>query len=132
MSGSMGWYMYAVIAAEVAVCTAGLRALAPPRWRQWVPFAGASLFALLDVYTVHFVALPYYTGLIAHRANDALAAFHLHGLALVGISEVLARLDAFKATVVSQSLLVALWAAYLVATFALPAVCYIQRRNPRL
>ena len=85
MSGSMGWYMYAVVAAEVAICVAGLRALSPPKWRQWVPFAGASLFALLDLYTVHFVAVPYYTGMIAHRANDALAAFHLHDLSPIGI-----------------------------------------------
>ncbi len=131
MSGSMGWYMYAVVAAEVVICTAGLRALAPPRWTPWVPFAGAGLFALLDLYTIHFVALPYYTGLIAHRANDALAAFHLHDLAPVGISGVLARLDAFKATIVTQPLLIVLWATYVVATLALPAVCYVRRRDVR-
>ena len=132
MSGSMGWYMYAVVEAEVVICTAGLRALAPPKWRPWVLFAGTSLFALLDLYTVHFVALPYYTGLIAHRANDTLAAFHLHDLTPVGVSGVLARLDAFKATIVSQPLLFALWVSYLVATFALPAVCYVRRRDSRL
>ena len=131
LSGSMGWYMYAVIAAEVAICTAGLRALAPPKWRQWVPFAGASLFGLLDLYTVHFVAMPYYAGMIAHRANDALAAFHLDALVPIGVSGMVARLDAFKATIVSQPLLVALWAAYLAATLALPAVCYACRRDAR-
>ena len=86
---------------------------------------------MLDLYTVHWVAVPYYTGLIAHRANDSLAAFHLPDLAPVGVSGVLARLDAFKATVVSEPLLVVLWAAYLAATVALPAVCYVSRRDSR-
>ena len=58
-----------------------------------------------------------------------MAAFHLRDLASVGIFGVLARLDAFKATIVSQPLLLALWAAYLVATLALPAVCCACRQN---
>jgi hypothetical protein len=96
-----------------------------------VAFAGASLFSLLDLYTLHFVAVAYYTGVIAHRADGALEAFHLHDLAPIGVSGMLTRLDAFKATIVSQPLLVALWAAYLVATLALPAVCYVWRRDAR-
>ena len=127
LSGSMGWYMYAVIGAEVALSVAGLRAVAPRKWKSCVPAAGAALFALLDLYTVHFVALPYYTGLIAHRYGGSLAAFHLSSLGSMGVSGVLTRLGAFKAGILSVPLLVALWAAYLAATMAAPVVGFLRR-----
>ncbi len=64
---SLGCYLYAVGAAEVTLCVAGLRALSPRSARRFVAPAGVALFALFDLYTLHMVALPYYTGLIAHR-----------------------------------------------------------------
>ncbi len=35
-STSMGWYMYAVIGAEVVLCCLGLRALLPQHLSAWV------------------------------------------------------------------------------------------------
>jgi hypothetical protein len=130
LSGSMGWYMYAVIAAEATLCVAGLRAVSPPKWKSWVAPIGAALFALLDLYTVHCVAMPYYTGLIAHRYGGSLAAFHLSDLGSIGVSGVLTRLGAYKAGILSAPLLVALWAAYLAATIAAPVIGFIRRQEP--
>ncbi len=66
---SMGWYLYAVIGAEAVLCAATIP-----------PVVGVVLFAALDLYAMNFVALPYYHGLIRHKASGALETFHLHGL----------------------------------------------------
>jgi hypothetical protein len=109
---SMGWYLYAVVGAEVAICMDGLRAIV----RRWAALVGAGLFALLDLYAMHFVAIPYYTGMIRHKANGALAAFHLSG---ARPGEMLARLTVFKAPAVTAAYVAALWILYLAATAAL-------------
>jgi hypothetical protein len=109
-STSMGWYLYAAIAAEVILCVAGLRRF----FRAWAAAAGVFLFALLDLYTVHVVAIPYYAGMIRHKPNGALAAFHPADW--IGLGETLRRLAAHK---LPPSLLFVLWACYLAATLAL-------------
>jgi len=119
MATSGGWYLYAVVGAEVALCLAGLCSILPARVHRWVAFGGVLLFALLDLYTVHAVAIPYYTGMIAHKATGGVAALHMADLRKVGIPGAFQRLLAYKGAVVSQSWLVALWLAYLFATLAI-------------
>jgi len=111
LAASMGWYLYAVVAAEVTLCTGGLAAV----WR-WAPAGGVALFALLDFYTIHAVAVPYYTGVIADKANGAISAIHLANWRVVEFEGTVERLTAFKAAWVSRPLMVAVWLAYLVAT----------------
>lgn len=118
---SMGCYLYAVVAAEVALCVAGLRALAPRAVRGFVAPTGVLLFALLDLYTIHMIAIPYYTGLIAHRPNGPVAAFYPGRAAL---SEVLPRLAAFKSPLLGETVLAALWIAYAAATLGLVAIAF--------
>jgi hypothetical protein len=72
ISSSAGWYLCAVIVPETILLTAGLRALTPSAALA-LPIA----FAALDLYGMIFVALPYYTGVIAHRANGTLETFHV-------------------------------------------------------
>src|SRR6266853_6347758 len=119
ISASMGWYMYALVGAEVALCVAGLRAISGERTRNWIPFIGVALFALLDLYTIHAVAIPYYTGVIAHRANSTIAALHLRDVTAIGFHSVVARLTAFKSNVVTERVLLTLWSAYALATMLL-------------
>jgi hypothetical protein len=108
----MGWYLYAVVGAEVVLATEGLRTFA----RQWAAAIGVTLFALLDLYSMHFAALPYYTGMIRHKANGALASLHLSE---AHPREMLARLAMFKAPLITPGFLAVLWLAYLTATAAL-------------
>jgi hypothetical protein len=96
---SMGWYLYAVVGAEVVLCTAGLRVFLG----GWAAAPGVVLFALLDLYATHFVAIPYYAGLIRHKPNGALEAFHIGSL---------------RALPHLLPWLVALWTLYLAATGA--------------
>ncbi len=113
---SMGYYLYAVVAAEITLCTAGWIRLVRERWSAWAPAAGAALFAALDLYAMHAVAIPYYTGLIRHKPNGALESLHgsaLHGIAL---SEILHRIAAFKAPTLSAPIVFLLWIGYLAGT----------------
>jgi hypothetical protein len=125
---SMGCYLYAVVAAEVPLCVAGLRNVVPQAARRLVAPAGVVLFALLDLYSLNMVAIPYYTGMIAHRPNGALMAFHPENAAL---GEILPRLAAFKSQLLTQPVLAFLWIAYAGSTLALIAVSFwIARTRP--
>ncbi len=119
---SMGCYLYAAVGAQTALSLAGLRAIAPAGLRRYVPLIGISLFLLLDLYTVHAVALPYYSGVIAHRPNGSIAALHAADVSRVGLAEIVTRLTAFKGGILSEWTLLALWGAYLVATGGLVAI----------
>ena len=112
LAGSMGWYMYAVVAAEVTLAIAGLRSIVPGRASRWVPAAGAGMFALLDLYTMHAVAIPYYTGMIRHRASGAMEALHWRAYEGVGAAGAVERLAVF----VPPAVLAGLWLLYLLGT----------------
>jgi len=94
---SMGYYLYGVVAAEVPLCVAGLST-----WlRRWAGPLGAAMFALLDLATMHLLALPYYAGAIRHQADGVV------------------HFARFSAMVRPHSpALVALWICYLLATLA--------------
>jgi hypothetical protein len=112
LAGSMGWYMYAVVGAEAVLCLAGLRSLAGNKGAKWMAALGAGMFALLDLYTVHGLAIPYYTGMIRHRANGSLGALHWADFQAVGAGTAVERLAVF----VPPALVAGLWLLYLLGT----------------
>jgi len=122
LAGSMGWYLDAVVAAEVVLCVAGLRRVLPARAAV---LPGAILFALLDLYTVHLVEIPYYTGMIHHKAAGGVAALHLQDWRSVGAAGALARLTAFHAG--GQTVLLVAWLGYLAGTFYLVWRCGVRQ-----
>jgi len=65
------------------------------------------------------VAIPYYTGMISHRPSGPVMAFHP---AAASLSEILPRLAMFKAPLLGQPVLAALWILYFAATIALPVI----------
>jgi Dolichyl-phosphate-mannose-protein mannosyltransferase len=95
---SMGWYLYAVIAAEVVLCAATIP-----------PIVGVVLFAALDLYATHFIALPYYAGLIHHKPTGALESFHPHSIPAPTV----------------------LWLLYIAATVILVAQAHGLQPSPR-
>ena len=129
---SGGWYLYAMVGAEVALCLAGLYSILPARVHGWAIFGGVALFALLDLYTVHAVAIPYYSGMIRHKANGAIAALHMADLRRVGVADALHRLLVFKGAVLSEPWLAVLWVAYLAGTLAVMMIAWGRSRNYRL
>ena len=108
----------------MTLCVAGLRALSPRAARRFVAPAGVALFALFDCYTLHMVALPYYTGMTAHRPGGPVSSFHP---AAANWGEFLTRLAAFKSPLLSPSGLTALWVCYAAATLGLVALSLAAR-----
>jgi hypothetical protein len=84
------------------------------------------MFALLDLYTVHALAIPYYTGMVIRKSNGGLAG--LHAAQLREYPEAFARLAAFKEGIVSPGLAAGLWALYAAATLAILYICFSARR----
>jgi 4-amino-4-deoxy-L-arabinose transferase-like glycosyltransferase len=122
-SSSAGWYLYGVIVAEILVFAAGLFALLPARLRPWILPVTTASFALLDLYTVHFLFVPYYAGLIAHRTNGALAAFVATSVRREDLWSIFSRLVANKYPL-NVPLLLVIWAFYLGATVALVVMSF--------
>ncbi len=118
---SQGWYLYCLVVAEVLIIVSGLIAISPVRLRPWIVPAATISFILLDLYTVHFLFIPYYSGLTAHRADGGLASFYVAQLSSLNLWDLLARLTTNKPWIGPMGFL-AIWASYLVATFALAAL----------
>ncbi len=127
VAAAMGWHTYAVAGAETALGIAGLRAVLPSRARKWVIPAGVALFSLLDLYTVHAIAIPYYTGIVAHKANGGVAAVHLADLPKY--AGAFGRLAAFKSGIAPPAAIACLWLAYLAATFWLVVAAFRRARS---
>jgi len=123
VSASVGWYLYCVVVPEVLVVAVGLLALFPACLQPWILPAVTVGFCLLDLYAVHFLFIPYYVGLIAHKANGALAIFHLGQLRGLNLWEFLGRLVIHK-PLVNLTGLLAIWGCYLAATLGLIVISF--------
>jgi 4-amino-4-deoxy-L-arabinose transferase-like glycosyltransferase len=117
---ALGWYLYAVAGVEFVLLASGFTGLVGTR-RSGACVAGAALLAcVFDLYTAHFVSIPYYTGLVAHLPSGAVASFHPAAvLKNIGVQEMIARFAANKPA--APSLLITLWAAYVCVTIGLLA-----------
>jgi hypothetical protein len=87
-------------------------------WHRRVISAAIFCFLALDLYTVHFVSIPYYTGLIRHKPGGALAAFHLSQFPEIPFDMILERLLMTKPSFLTPEDLFVLWGLFLLATLA--------------
>jgi hypothetical protein len=55
-----GWYLYSVVWAEVILGVSAIFALVPSQYRKFVFYGAIAAAACLDLYAMHFIALPYY------------------------------------------------------------------------
>jgi 4-amino-4-deoxy-L-arabinose transferase-like glycosyltransferase len=121
ISSSAGWYLCAVVVPETILAAAGLRTLAPSGTRPYVIGGVALAFALIDLYGMFFVAIPYYTGLLAHKPSGSLEAFHWAALFQMGLGELLRRLATNKPAWVGPAGVAATACLYAAATITLAA-----------
>ena len=108
-SSTNGWYVYCLVIAELVLATAGTMAVLPARLHSWILPFFSMCFAALDLYGTHFVLVPYYTGLIAHKPNGALAAFHIGQIANDGPGLAMTRLLQNKPAFLSEPVLLLSW-----------------------
>ncbi len=133
---SCGWYLYAVILPELLIIALGIFALLGSSWFRMALATGSLMAAALDLYSVDFILLPYYTGITMHRVSGALNAFHLTDLHYVSVWEMFHRLSANGPAWLAPAVIAVLWIAYLCATTALVAGAFVlsapSRPRPRL
>ncbi|HWQ56286.1 MAG TPA: hypothetical protein VN442_21545 [Bryobacteraceae bacterium] len=131
-STALGWYLYSVVVAEVILVASGMSALFGGPWARRGLAVLCVVAAALDLYTVHFISTPYYSGLVAHQGSGALSTFRIQMLSnLGGIEEIFHRLSLNETDCLGPSVVSISWAAYLCATAALIAIALILSRSRR-
>jgi hypothetical protein len=128
VDASAGWYLYSVVVSEVMLFVAGLLAF---RGGKPLVAATAGFFFLLEMYAMHFLLIPYYTGLIAHAPDGGLQSFHVSQLKTISTTELLARLEINRASLLTNSTLVLLWCLFLAASALLPYIAVAAVYNRR-
>src|SRR5262249_21450693 len=70
-----GWYLTMFVPVEALLCVAGASAWFGKRW-NWMASGLAVLFFALLLYSLLFVAMPYYAGMTAHTSSWHLETYH--------------------------------------------------------
>ena len=110
VSASAGWYLYAAVAAEIILLVWGLQAFFPAR----IVFPGLALgITALDLYGMHGLLMPYYTGLTWHVGKFVASALWV---TTTHLSVVFDRLDQLRPPWFPVSALLIAWILYCVAT----------------
>jgi hypothetical protein len=118
VSTALGWYLYASLGVEAVLLASGFAGFVGTRRAAGCIAAVAALGCAFDLYTVHFISLPYYTGLTAHLHSGFVASFHpVTSLRDIGVVGVFVRLAVNKP--VAPWGLAILWIGYLCATSSL-------------
>jgi hypothetical protein len=124
VSASTGWYLYATVAAEAVLLVWGLEAFFPMR----VMLSSLTIaVAGLDLYGMHALLMPYYTGLTAHHngpVSPALLQTIRH------LPEIFSRLSEARPASLGDPVLVSWWVGYWVATVGVVLMVMIISRNP--
>jgi 4-amino-4-deoxy-L-arabinose transferase-like glycosyltransferase len=126
---SGGWYLYAAIVPETLIVTFGFWQITPEAWRRNLLIAITSAFVLLDFYSSHFIALPYYTGLTRHTPGGSLQVFHYSDAAAMGTHELMSRLLMNRPAFLGPSLLITIWGTFIILTVALPFIIALNRKT---
>lgn len=125
-----GWYLYALIVPEFVLVGLGIATLVGRSSFRLAIALGSLVAAALDLYTVNFILVPYYTGIVAHRSSGVLGVFHISDLRHVSVWEIIQRLSANQPAVVGPPLIALIWIAYVCATAGLVATAFILNSSP--
>jgi 4-amino-4-deoxy-L-arabinose transferase-like glycosyltransferase len=130
-STAQGWYLYPGLASELTLIAVGFLGLVGERWSPRCLALLCLLALALDVYTLHYLLAPYYTGIISHNARGALALTQPEtrkDAALV--FEILRRLSSSKPAVFTPPAIGVLWGLYLAASATLAATALLLGFSP--
>jgi 4-amino-4-deoxy-L-arabinose transferase-like glycosyltransferase len=126
VSASTGWYMYCLVVPELILVYCGLHTTFPSSLRPAILPGLVAAFALLDVYTVHFLLIPYYSGIISHSTIYSGVFSHstlnwvpparIQQLVHSGPFTIAQRLLINKSPILTTRVLLMLWLTYIAAT----------------
>jgi 4-amino-4-deoxy-L-arabinose transferase-like glycosyltransferase len=130
VSASCGWYMYAVVVPELLLVILGLFAIAPKSVHWAVLPAMAAAFAVIDLYGIYFLALPYYTGLLAHQpGTDIVHPMPWNQLSSANFGIMLQRLTLNKPALLGQGLMAILAFLYSAGTILSAGIAFCAART---
>jgi len=125
VSASTGWYLYCLVFGEVVLLAQGfLQILGRPALR-WVLPSLVMVFSLIDIYGMHSLMLPYYTGRIVH-VGDVVRPLQITAFS---VSDTFSRLASLGPGWLARGALVATWMAYLLAILMTGAVAWVLGRG---
>ena len=125
VSASNGWYLYAVVAAEAILLVWGLETFFPGR--VVLPSLTIAV-AGIDLYGMHALLMPYYTGLTDHRDGSVPPALLV---TIRRLPEVFPRLSELRPAWLGAPVLMSCWIAYWIATIATVLLVLIIFRRRR-
>ena len=124
VSASAGWYLYAAVAAEVVLLVWGLESFLSPR----VVISGLALgAAALDLYGMHALLMPYYTGFTAHVGDSVRPVF---GATMSQLPTIFDRLAQLRPSWLSVPALVICWLGCWVATVGTATALVLLFKRP--
>ncbi|MDA2929355.1 glycosyltransferase family 39 protein [Acidobacteria bacterium AH-259-O06] len=134
VSATPGWYLYAVMLAEIVLLVYGLFSVAPLRLRRRILAILLALFSLLDLYGITFLLMPYYTGFIRHKPGGGLISFNPFNLSGSDYAELLSRLTVNKPIFMTTTYYVMMSGLFLLMSLSALVLCvkvFLQHSGTR-
>ena len=122
---SFGYYAYCLVAAEAVCLVAGISTLLPVKVERFAVPAVAACFALLEIFGVDFLLMPYFAGFTAHTAQGSVRAMQVGSLAGGGFGRLFRNLSAFRQPALSAPMLECLWAVFLLGLAGIVACAFL-------
>lgn len=126
-AGALGYYLFAIVTAEVILAVTGLQAVLPAGLSWLISPAAILCLVALEFFGMTFYSIPYYTGFIAHLPGGAIPALRLSQLRDSGLQSLLGRLASNKPEFLNATVFGAMWILFLAATVALIASAVLLR-----
>jgi len=126
---AIGWYLYPVAVPEVVLLILGFRGLFGPRWSTRVLLCVCILVIALDLYTVQFLLMPYYSGMIVRRASGSLDSISIAVLARQ-MGALFQRISIDKPAGIGPGAIAGMWIGYICSTAALGGVATFAASAP--
>lgn len=124
-STALGWYLCSITNAVIVVLVAGLGYAFGARYAVRIATSLVLVFAVLDLFTVNLVSLPYYAG-VTLLSRGHFPLMQVSQWPAGGLGEMAQRLSINHPAWLPPSVLIALWVLYLLATLTVVALaCWI-------
>jgi hypothetical protein len=124
VSASAGWYLYASVAAEALLLVWGLQTFLPDRVVFSCLVCGV---AALDLYGMHALLMPYYTGFSAHAGDAVRPALWT---AVVHLPAIFDRLAQIRPSWLNTPALLTAWLGYWMATVGAAVTVVLLCKKP--
>jgi hypothetical protein len=124
ISASTGWYLYSLVFAETVLVVKGFEEVAGRAALRWALPSAVALLAVIDLYGLHALMLPYYAGQIAHAGERVYQVPFWTFRA----GHIFARLSSTGPEWLTPGILQSAWLMYLAATASAMAMVWAVAR----